>query len=322
MKIKKIAVLDGYTTVLNNLNWDSLNQFGDVVAYDRTPKEKIIERAIDAQAVLTNKVPFFKEQIEQLSNLKYIGVLATGYNNVDLDFARERGIVVTNIPAYGTDSVAQTAFAHILNIANSVELHSQAVHNGEWTKSPDPCLCLTPIVELSGKTLGIIGYGAIGKKIAVLAKSFGMNVVAYSPSRIVGTSDEISDFKSVDDIFKCSDILSLNCPLNSSTDKIINNDTINLMKNGVWIINTGRGGLIDELALAEALKSGKVGAAGVDVLSAEPPSVENPLLNVPNCHITSHNAWMSKEARQRLINIAVENLKAFIDDKPINVVNK
>ena len=317
----KLVILDGYMATREDLNWNALSDFAQVEIFDRTPPEKIIERSIDADAVFTNKVPFFKEQIQQLPKLKYIGVLATGYNNVDLQFARERGIVVTNIPAYGTNSVAQEVFAHILNISNRVELHSNSVHAGHWCKSSDICYCLTQQTELANLTLGIIGFGAIGQKVAQIAEAFDMRVLAYSPSKKIGDLYGKTRIASIDEIFAESDIISLNCPLTSATDKIINAQNIAKCKHGVWIINTGRGGLIDEHALAEALKSGSVAYAGVDVLSVEPPVVENPLLSCSNCFITPHNAWTTQSARKRLIDTAINNFKSWLSNSPINVVN-
>lgn len=317
----KLVILDGYMATREDLDWNALSNFAQVEIFDRTPPEKIIERSIDADAVFTNKVPFFKEQIVQLPNLKYIGVLATGYNNVDLQLARERGITVTNIPAYGTSSVAQEVFAHILNISNRIELHSNSVHTGDWCKSPDVCYCLTQQTELANLTLGIIGFGAIGKKVSQIAEAFDMRVLAYSPSKKVGDTYGKTRIADIDEIFAQSDIISLNCPLTSATEKIINSENIAKCKRGVWIINTGRGGLIDELALAQALKNGSVGYAGVDVLSVEPPVAENPLLSCDNCFITPHNAWTTQSARKRLIDIAINNFKAWINGSAINVVN-
>lgn len=317
----KISILDGFTCVRDDLNWSQLEKFGDVRAYDRTPTNLIIERAYDADIVLSNKVPLFAEQLKNLPNLKYVGILATGYNNVDLNLTRERKIVVTNIPEYGTDSVAQAVFAHILNISNATQIHSEAVSRGDWGRSEDICMCLTPQVELSGQTLGIVGYGAIGRKVAKIARAFGMNVVAFSPSRQVGASDDVASFLSLDEVFMRADILSLNCPLNVNTAKIINAENIRKMKKGAWIINTGRGGLVDENALAQALVSGQISAVGLDVLNEEPPRSSSPLIGLRNCFITPHNAWTSKAARARLIGIATDNIAAWISGSPKNVVN-
>ena len=319
--MKKIVILDGYTTIRDDLNWQVFEELGNVDVYERTPPELVIERAKDAEVILTNKVFLGKEQLQNLPKLKYVGILATGYNNIDLDTARNLGIVVTNIPNYGTDSVAQCIFAHILNISNAIETHSQAVKNGAWTKSPDICFCLTKQVELANLTLGLIGYGAIGKKTAQIAKAFSMNVIAHTPRLELGKTDQFATYTSLDDIFAKSDIIAMCCPLNAQTDKIINAQSIAKMKDGAWIINTGRGGLIDEPALADALKSGKIGAIGVDVLSVEPPSADNPLISAPNSNISPHNAWTTTQARQRLIDIAFNNLKSWINGNQINVVS-
>lgn len=321
MKNLKITVFDGFMAAREDLNWDALREFGDVSEYDRTPNELVIERSIDADVLLVNKVPLFKEQLSLLPKLKYIGVTATGYNNVDLSEARARGIDVTNIPSYSTESVAQAVFAHILNLSNAVESHSEAVRSGLWCKSADICFCLRPLVELCGRRLGIIGYGAIGSRVAQIAKAFGMDVWAYSPSKEGAGCDGVAQFKSVDEIFSNCHIISLNCPFNPATDKIVNAKSISLCMDGVWFINTGRGALVDERAMAEALALGKVGGYGADVLSAEPPSADNPLLGAPNCHLTPHNAWTTKEARRRLIEIAADNLRAWIAGTPKNIVN-
>lgn len=309
----KIAILDGYTSTMGEFDWKGIEAFGEVAAYDRTPEDKIIERARGAEAVLTNKVPMFEEQICALPELRYIGVLATGYNNVDLRCAKSRGIAVTNIAEYGTDSVAQAVFAHILNIANKTEEHSQSARSGDWSKCADICYCLAPLTEIAGKTIGIVGYGAIGRRVAQIAKAFGMEVVAYSPSRPAGTSDAAARFTTLDDLLSSSDIISLNCALNDSTKEMVNAESIAKMKDGAWIVNTGRGGLVNERDLAAALNSGKIGAAGVDVLSSEPPPPDNPLISAKNCHITPHIAWTTREARKRLIQIAAENLKSWLE---------
>ncbi len=305
----KIVVMDGKTAAMDDLGWSDFEKLGELVVYGNTPKDKIVERAAGADAVLTNKVPFFAEQFSALPRLRYVGVLATGYNNVDLKEAASRGVEVTNVPSYGTDSVAQEVFAHILNISNRVQTHAEAVNRGEWRDSM--CFCLTPQVELAGKSIGILGFGKIGRKVAEIASAFGMKVVAFSPSRKAGLSEGAVRFVSRDDLFETSDIISLNCLLSSETEKIINAKNLSKMRRGVWIINTGRGRLIDEEALADALKSGKVGAAGLDVLSSEPPSKGNPLIGIPNCFITPHNAWTTFEARRRLLRIAFENLSEW-----------
>jgi len=321
MENRKIVILDGFTTVRDDLSWKTFEEFGKIVAYDRTRSWELIERAKDADAIITNKVYIGKEQIAQMPKLKYIGLLATGYNNIEIEPARERGIDVVNIPDYGSDSVAQAAFAHILNIAVRTEEHSQAVRRGDWSKCSDPCFCITKQTEIAGLTLGLIGYGAIAKKIAKIALGFGMKVFAYSPSSPAGETKGGVSFKTEDEIFAEADIVSLNCPLNEKTRHIVRAETIAKMKDGVWIINTGRGPLVDDDALADALRSGKVGAAGLDVLSKEPPPADNPLLSAPNCRITPHNAWTTFAARKRLLGIARDNLAAWLAGKKQNVVN-
>ena len=321
MKKIRIAILDAYTTVRDDLDWSPLEKFGTVYSFDRTPPELIVERARSADAVLVNKVPMFAEQLGGLPNLKYVGVLATGYNNVDLKFARSRGIPVSNAPGYGTDSVAQAVFAHILNISNRVQAHSEAVERGEWARSRDVCFCLSATVELSGKTLGVFGYGAIGRRVAEIGAAFGMRALAFSPSRAAGTRDAVAEFVSAGELFSRSDIISLNCPLNDATAGIVCAQTIAKMRRGVWIINAGRGGLVDEGALAEALERGVVGAAGLDVLCEEPPVSGSPLIGAPNCFITPHNAWATREARARLIEIAAENIASWLEGRPRNIVN-
>ncbi len=321
MKKHKIAILDGFTTVRDDLDWKIFESAAEVKAYDRTPPELVFERCRDSDAVLTNKVVLNSAHFSELPNLRYVGVLATGYNNIDLDAARARGIDVTNIPAYSTDSVAQSVFAHILNIAGMAEQHAEAVRRGQWTASTDICFCLGRLTEISGLTLGIIGYGAIGRAAAKIARAFNMGVLAFSPRLKPGDSDGTAMYAALDEIFASSDIISLNCPLKESTREIINSENISKMKDGVWIINTGRGPLIDESALADALKSGKVGAAGLDVLSSEPPPSSNPLIGAPNCHITPHIAWTTFAARKRLIETAFDNFASWSEGRAKNVVN-
>ncbi len=321
MNAKKIVILDGHTAILDDLNWNAFNALGEVTAYDRTTPELVIERAANAEIILTNKVLIKREHFEKLPNLKYVGILATGYNNIDLKAAREFGVDVTNIPQYGTDSVAQAIFAHILNISNETEKHSQAVRGGAWSKSLDICFTIAKQTELAGKTIGLIGYGEIGKKTAKIANAFDMNVLAHTPRLTIGNSDNFAKFVALDDIFAKSDIIALCCPLNDDTREIINAQNISKMKGGAWIINTGRGQLVDERALSEALKSGKIAAVGVDVLSQEPPAEDNPLLSAPNCHITPHNAWTTFEARARLLDIAFNNIKSWFKGEKKNVVN-
>lgn len=322
MKINKIVILDAFTSVRDDLNWNAFEAVAKVDAFDRTSPDQVVERCAGAEVVLTNKVVLNSAHFEELPDLKYVGVLATGFNNVDLSAARARGIDVTNIPAYSTDSVAQAVFSHILEFANMTAKHAAAVREGQWSTSKDICFSLGRLTELAGMTLGIIGYGAIGKTVAKIARAFGMKVIAYTPRLKVGCSDIFATFASLDEVFAASDIVSLNCPLNDFTRGIINEKNIAKMKDGAWIINTGRGSLVDERALAEALRSGKIGAAGLDVLSSEPPSSANPLIGAPNCNITPHNAWTTYAARKRLLDIALDNLNSWIAGEKKNVVNQ
>ncbi|MDT8716308.1 D-2-hydroxyacid dehydrogenase [Clostridium sp. 19966] len=316
----KIVVLDGYTLNPGDLSWDGFRNLGDVTIYDRTDSTETYERSKDAEIVITNKTIIDKKLIDKLTKLKYIGVLATGYNVVDVSAAKKKNVIVTNIPAYGTDSVAQMIFALILDITNHVSSHNAAVRQGAWSKSKDFCFWNKPIIELSGKTIGIIGFGAIGRKVADIAQVFDMNVIAYS--RTITDESKRKNFKwvSLNSIFEESDFLSLNCPLNNATKGIINRDTLNKMKKNAILINASRGPLIVEEHLAEALNKGTISAAGLDVLSEEPPSKDNPLIKAKNCVLTPHIAWAAKEARMRLMNIAVSNLKAFLNGNPENII--
>lgn len=321
----KIVVLDGYTLNSGDLSWEGLEALGECKVYDRTSltdDAEIIERIGDAQIVFTNKTPLTKKIFDACPNVKYIGVLATGYNVVDVAAARAKNIPVTNIPDYSTQATAQFAFALLLEICHHVAHHNQAVQEGRWENSPDFCFWDYPLIELAGKTMGIIGYGRIGQTTGKLAAAFGMKVIAFSPSREVGTKLNDCSFVTLDELFKTSDVIALHCLLNSSTKGIICKKNIAKMKDGVIIINNGRGGLVVEEDLREALDSGKVLAAGVDVVSTEPIKGDNPLLGAENCFITPHISWAPKEARARLMNIAVDNLKSFLMGKPVNVVNK
>lgn len=310
----KIVVLDGYTLNPGDLSWKGFEKYGDITVYDRTPKDQVISRIGDASVVLTNKTPITKEIFDGCPNMKYIGVLATGYNVVDVAEAKARGVIVTNIPTYGTDSVAQFVFALLLEICHNVGEHSESVKEGEWGGSADFCYWHKPLIELAGKTMGIIGYGRIGRRVAEISKAFGMKVLAYDISKA-------EDCVALETVLSRSDVISLHCPLFKDNVGLINKDTIKLMKDNVIIINTSRGPLINEKDLADALNSGKVYAAAVDVLSTEPPKADNPLLSAKNCYITPHIAWAPKEARIRLMNIAVENLGAFVEGKTTNVVS-
>jgi glycerate dehydrogenase len=317
----KIVVLDGYTLNPGDLSWEGLKALGDCTVYDRTPEDKVIERIGDAEVIFVNKIHITKEILNQ-TNIKYIGVLATGYNVIDIDAAREKGILVSNIPTYGTASVAQMVFALLLEICHHVGAHDIAVKSGEWTQKSDFCFWNYPLIELADKTMGIIGYGRIGQAAGQIAQAFGMKVLAYKQHPNKELESNTMKFVELDELFAASDIISLHCPLVESTKGIINKNNISKMKDGVILINTSRGPLIVEEDLAEALNSGKVYAAGVDVVSIEPIQAENPLLKAKNIFITPHIAWAPIEARRRLMNIAVNNLVTFLKGKPENIVNK
>ncbi len=317
----KIVVLDGYTANPGDLSWKNLEALGECTIYQRTSPEELITRAAEADIVLTNKVVIDEKAMDALPNIKYIGVLATGYNVVDINVAKERGIVVTNIPAYSTNSVAQMVFAHILNITQQVEHYSNEVRAGEWSRCSDFSYTNTPLIELRGKRIGIIGLGHTGYTTARIAIGFGMDVYAYTSKSHFQLPPEIKKLP-MDELFSTCDIISLHCPLTESTYHLVNAERLKSMKPTAILINTGRGPLIDENALANALNNNEIYAAGVDVLSQEPPSTDNPLLSARNCFITPHIAWATAEARERLLQIAVENVHAFLNGKPINVVNK
>jgi len=316
----KIVVLDGYTLNPGDLSWDGLKELGEVKIYDRTSNDEILDRIKEADVVLTNKVPLRKKHIDLCNNLKYIGVLATGYNIIDVKAARERNIPVSNVPVYGTKSVAQMAFALLLEISNHVGAHYQSVHDGNWSNSKDWSYWNYPLIELAGKSLGIIGLGRIGMNVAKIASGFDMQVIAYNHNT-EKSEHEYGKYVSFDELLLKSDIISLHCPLVPSTEGIINKDTINKMKDRVIIINNSRGQLIVEEDLADALNSGKVYAAGLDVVSSEPIKEDNPLLDAKNCIITPHISWAPKESRTRLMDVAVKNLESFIDGDPTNIVN-
>lgn len=318
----KIVVLDGYTLNPGDLSWDKLNNLGTLEVFDRTPPDKITERSIGAEILLTNKTILTHDHLRLLPQLKYVGVLATGYNVIDVSVARDLGITVTNIPAYSTDSVAQLTFALILEFCFHVQDHSDLVMRGNWCRSVDFSFREWPLVELASKTLGIIGFGTIGKKVADIASSFGMNVLAYSRNRT--DQSHRKNFRwaaNIADVFAESDFLSLHTPLIAETKGLVNMEKLKLMKKGAFLINTSRGPVVNEKDLAEALNSGLIAGAGLDVLSNEPPSESNPLLKARNCIITPHIAWATFEARTRLMNIAVENIRAFISGSPVNVVS-
>ena len=315
----KIVELDGYAANPGDLSWDGLKELGDFVLYERTKPEDIVSRAKDADAILINKVRITDEILAQLPKLKYIGELATGYNNIDIKAASKRGITVCNIPAYSTDSVAQMTFAHILNITNQVAHYADESRSGHWSKNPDFCYWDTPLPELSAKTLGIVGLGNIGMKVAKIALDFGMDVFAYTSKNSADLPAGIQK-TTIEGLLGASDILTLHCPLTDDTRELINKETLALMRPGSIIINTGRGQLVNEQDVADALESGLLLGYGADVLTEEPPRADNPLLKQPHAYITPHIAWATKEARQRLLNICVENIKAFQAGEPINVV--
>lgn len=316
-----IVVLDGYTLNPGDLDWASLERLGNVTIYDRTNADEIIQRAIDAQIVLTNKTPMTRETISALPNLQYIGVLATGYNIIDTEAAKERGIIVTNVPTYSTQSVAQLVFALLLELCHHVGRHSDAVYEGEWTRSIDFSFTKAPLIELAGKTIGLIGLGRIGRQTAQVAQAFGMRVLAVGSGR--RTPPEVAgvEWVELEELLKRSDVVSLHCPLTPDTENLMNAERIALMKKSAFVINTSRGPLIDEQALAHALNEGSIAGAAVDVLSTEPPAADNPLLSARNCVITPHIAWATKEARERLMDIAVSNVQSFIKGNAVNIVN-
>lgn len=317
----KIVVLDGYTENPGDLSWDELRKLGDLTVYDRTADGDIVSRIGDAELVITNKTPISRDTLERCPSVRYIGVLATGYNVVDTGAAKEKGIPVTNIPAYGTETVAQYAISLLLEICGHVGHHSEAVHGGRWESCEDFCFWDFPMIELCGKTMGIIGYGKIGQAVGRIAQAFGMKVLAFANHRRPELESETCRYTDLEELLEKSDVISLHCPLFPDTEGIINRETIAKMKDGVIIINNSRGQLIVEQDLADALESGKVLAAGVDVVSTEPIKGENPLLKAPNCIITPHISWAAKEARERLMNIAVDNVKQFLAGTPVNVVN-
>jgi glycerate dehydrogenase len=317
----RIIVLDGYTLNPGDLSWDELSKLGSLTVYDRTPADKVLERIGDAELVFTNKTPLSGETIGALEKVRFIGVLATGYNIVDVEAAKRKGIVVCNVPSYSTSSVAQLTFALLLEICHHVGEHDAAVKSGAWTESPDFCFWRHPLVELADKTLGIVGFGRIGQAVSRIALAMGMRVIYHSRKRSAGLETGMLYSAGLDELLSRSDVISLHCPLFEDTRGMINKNTIAKMKDGVIILNTARGPLIVEEDLAEALGSGKVRAAAMDVVSSEPIKKDNPLLTAKNCIITPHIAWAPKEARIRLMSITVENARKFLQGTPVNVVN-
>ena len=319
LKKYNLVVMDGFTMNPGDLSWNGIKALGSCKIYERTSREETIQRCKDADIVITNKVVFDQNTLQKLTNLKYIAVTATGYNVVDILVAKERGILVSNVPAYSTDSVAQLVFAYILNITQQVAYLNTSVHKGDWLKSKDFCYWDMPLAELKGMTLGIIGFGRIGQQVAEIARSFKMNVIVNT--RTIKEGLPGIKFVNQQQLFIKSDFISLHCPLTQQTEGIINKNSIALMKDRAVLINTGRGGLVNENDLAEALNNSRIAAACLDVLSTEPPKTDNPLLLAKNCYITPHIAWATISARQRLLGIVTANIKSFIDGKAQNIVN-
>ena len=317
----KIVVLDGYAMNPGDLPWDELQKLGDCKIYDRTSSDQIISRSIDAEIIVLNKVRLDGDTLKQLPKLKYICVMAIGYNVIDVQTARSLNIDVANIPTYCVDSVAQMVFAHILNLSLHAADHSETVKEGKWCNSLDFAYWTSPLIELAGLTLGLVGFGNIARAVAKIADSFNMKVIAYKPSHSDNLPEYVDMVDDVTKIFELSDIVSLHCPLNDKTENLVNENTLSLMKNTSFLINTGRGGLIDETALAKALNSGRIAGAGVDVLSTEPPQKNNPLITVKNCYITPHIAWATIAARKRLMKTTIENVQSLINGNPQNIVN-
>lgn len=316
----KIVVLDGYALNPGDLSWDGIRQFGDVTIYDRTPNDLIVERLGDAQIILLNKTPITADTLEKCPSVKLICVLATGYNVVDCDAAKARGIPVCNVPAYGTAAVSQFTFALLLELCHHVGHHSQSVHAGNWCRNADFCYWDTPQMELAGKTMGIIGFGRIGRAVGTIAKAFGMRVIAYNRSQCI-EGEAIGEYVDLDTLLATADVISLHCPLTPVTENIINKENLAKMKDGAILINTARGQLVDEAALAEALRSGKLRGAAVDVVTKEPMLEGNPLLDTPNCIITPHMAWAPVESRQRIMDCTVRSITSYLDGHPVNTVN-
>ena len=316
----RIVVLDGYTTNPGDLSWAELESLGPCMVYDRTPPLEIVARAADCEIVLTNKAPLSREIIGRLPLLRYIGVLATGYNVVNVEAARQRGIPVANVPDYATPSVVQMVFAHLFNLTQHAAEHGRGVAAGRWTGSPDFCYWDFPLVELAGLTFGLVGFGRIGRAVARVAQAMGMNVIAYDVTRPADGSDHVR-FVTLPELFRESDAISLHCPLTRETRHLVNAQRLSWMKPTAFLINTSRGPLVDEPALAKALDTGRIAGAGLDVLSVEPPPADNPLLAAKNCCITPHIAWATTAARKRLLDVAVANVRAFLAGNPQNVVN-
>lgn len=314
----KIVITDGFTLNPGDQSWAALEALGQVSYYDRTAPHEVLNRCLGAEVVVTNKTPLAAATIAQLPDLRLVAVTATGYNIVDIHAAREQGIMVCNVPGYGTDSVAQHTWALLLELSNRVGLHTQSVASGEWLRSADWCYLKSPIVELAGKTLGIVGFGRIGQQVAAVGKAFGMRIVYANRSEL---SSSLGQQRSLDEVFVESDVVSLHCPLTPHNAGFVNTQLLSTMKPSAFLLNTARGQLINEQDLAEALNQGLLAGAGLDVLSVEPPTADNPLLRARNCLITPHNAWISFEARQRIMNTTAQNIRAFLDGSPQNLVS-
>jgi glycerate dehydrogenase len=314
----KIVVTDGYTLNPGDLSWQSIEAFGELTIYERSPENSLIERCREAKIILSNKTVFRKETLDQLPKTKLISVLAAGYNVIDIKAAREKGIAVCNAPGYGTATVAQHTIALLLELTNHVGLNAASVANGEWLTAKDWCYGKTTIIELAGKTLGIVGFGNIGEKVAEIATALGMKIIYYSANK---KAPRLAEFVDLETLFQQSDVISLHCPLKPDNYQFVNKEMLQLMKPSAFLINTARGQLINEQDLADALNKIQIAGAALDVLSKEPPDKSNPLLSAKNCMITPHNAWMSKEARKRILDITAKNIEAFLRSKPVNVVN-
>lgn len=317
----KIVVLDGFALNPGDLTWDGIKKSGDLTVYERTPPDKLLERAAEAEILLTNKTPIREKDISQLPNLRYIGLLATGYNIIDVEAARKGGIIVSNIPDYGSYSVAQLTFALLLELCHHVQRHSDSVSEGRWASSVDWCYWDYPLVELAGKTLGIIGFGNIGQKVGDMATAFGMNILGAARRHSDQSHRKNFRWAEIPELLEQSDVVSIHCQLTPETKGLINKQSLQTMKNSAFLLNTSRGPIIKDEDLADALNQGVVAGAGLDVLSVEPPEKGNPLFKAKNCIITPHIAWATKEARTRLMAMAADNLGAFVAGKPVNVVN-
>ncbi len=317
----KTVILDAETTNPGDLSWDWLKEYGELEIYPRTPKGLVLKRCENADIIITNKTPLEKADLEKMPNLKFVAVLATGYNVVDTAYLKQRNIPVSNIPSYSTQAVAQLVFAHTTEFYNAVSVHSNDVKSGGWSRCPDFCYQLSPLTELCGKTIGIIGFGKIGQAVADIAEAYKMNILSVSGHETEQSGRKNFSWSTLDELARKSDIVTLHCPLTEKTEKIISADFLSKMKPTALLINTARGGAVDEQALADALNSGKIAGAGVDVLSTEPPKADNPLLSAKNCNITPHIAWAAYETRERLMQILKNNVKSFFDGNPINVVN-